>query len=307
MGASISLGGSECFPNLASPTELRLTAAEVNKRDEDNALFERGLPPWWAEPIGDVSSHSAEASQDVGGQPSTPTAEKVGPHNSVVAHAMDGSSIGYLGTEPAIAARDLKVEKATENLEDRSLREPQVLPAVATAPTPGIASAVPTNTVPGFHPKTFSSATAALPKHSPGLEPTSDLWIGSAPPPVASRVQRDGSIKGSSSSGNNSGKRCSNGSGSNSAIRADLLRLEAASAKGNAEARTSFLSLLEQGGLGHRSRTLLEIGVESVEDARDPVRSQLVVLLIRACCTYFFGPAYTFFPARNIKHVRNSY
>jgi hypothetical protein len=83
--------------------------------------------------------------------------------------------------------------------------------------------------------------------------------------------------------------------------------LEAASAKGNAEARTSFFSLLEQGGLGHRSRTLLEIGVESVEDARDPVRSQLVVLLIRACCTYIFGPAYTFFPARNIKHVRNSY
>lgn len=313
MGASISLGGSECFPNLASPTELRLAAAEVNKRDEDNALFERGLPPWWAEPLGDTSLHSVEASQDVRGQPSTPTAEKVEPHNSVLAHAVDDDSsiVNLEGTEPNFPGNDVVVKRVDDNSGDRTKTDPQkdqLLSALATAPTLGVASAIPTNTVPGFHPKSSPASTVASTKQSSGPVPSSDVWIGSGPQPGVAPAQFDGKGNGKKGSSNKSSL---NSSDSNSALRADLLRFEAVSAKGHEEARASFLSLLAQGGLGHRSKALLDFGVESVEDARDPVRGYAAVFTIEAFCARSFKICVNYFihsaKKEKFRHFFNSY
>jgi len=313
MGASISLGGSECFPNLDSPTELRLAAAEVNKRDEDNALFERGLPPWWAEPLGDTSLHSVEASQDVRGQPSTPTAEKVEPHNSVLAHAVDDDSpiVNLMGTEPNFPGNNVVIKRADDNSRDRTKTDPQkdhLLSALATAPTLGVASALPTNTVPGSHQKSSPASTAASTKQSSGPDPSSDVWIGSGPQPGVSPSLFDG--KGNGKKGS-SVKSSHNSSDSNSALRADLLRLEAVSAKGHEEARVSFLSLLAQGGLGHRSKALLDIGVESVEDARDAVRGHAAVFTMKAFCARSFKICvkdFTRFVKREkFQHFLNSY
>jgi hypothetical protein len=55
-------------------------------------------------------------------------------------------------------------------------------------------------------------------------------------------------------------------------LRADLARRAAASAGEAAATRDALLSLLADGGLRHRGGALLELGIESAEDARDPVR-----------------------------------